>query len=492
MPTQTYGIAMISPDGQTMGKLIYIKQTHGQRVIENLVCALVSVLHDGRYLVTSRKTKGFAPSRKSISNKLSVKATTEQLWRSHQEKLRPLRATRLMISGREQLVSVCGEYELFFHNEYIRRGIYREVSEDEVKLVKRAQGIVEPEVAATVVQPQSVEVPALPTSGGTTSFATADPLPPASPPPLPGVPEATARVQVEIAKLMNPRESWKSNAWLLAITAVLFVFSFKGRNSWESLWVLVLVLLIHESRHYVAMRLFKYRNVRMFFLPFFGAAVSGSHYSVPGWRKAIVSLMGPVPGIILGSALIFKFAGTGDKTLLRIAVFFVAINAFNLLPLLPLDGGWFWNTLVFSRNRWIESMFQVLAAVGLIAMGTFFFRGSVVLAIVGVFMLIGARTTFKLASAAEELKTEGFTPERLAGDEIPFGFTQRAIEKLNEKIPKANLNARQMAQFVLKIYERMASHPPKLIESFLLILIYVGAVGLAASWAIIPLVLRFG
>jgi hypothetical protein len=49
-----------------------------------------------------------------------------------------------------------------------------------------------------------------------------------------------------------------------------------------------------------------------------------------------------------------------------------------------------------------------------------------------------------------------------------------------------------MAQFVLKIYERMASRPPKLIESFLLILIYVGAVGLAASWAIIPLVLRFG
>ena len=38
------------------------------------------------------------------------------------------------------------------------------------------------------------------------------------------------------------------------------------------------------------MRAFKYRNVQMFFIPFFGAAVTGRNFSVAGYKKAIVSL----------------------------------------------------------------------------------------------------------------------------------------------------------------------------------------------------------
>jgi hypothetical protein len=45
------------------------------------------------------------------------------------------------------------------------------------------------------------------------------------------------------------------------------------------------------------MRIFHYRDVRMFFIPFFGAAVSGRHYNIAGWKKAVVSMMGPVPAL---------------------------------------------------------------------------------------------------------------------------------------------------------------------------------------------------
>ena len=48
------------------------------------------------------------------------------------------------------------------------------------------------------------------------------------------------------------------------------------------------------------MRIFHYRNLRMFFIPLFGAAVTGRNWNVPGWKKALVSLAGPLPGIALG------------------------------------------------------------------------------------------------------------------------------------------------------------------------------------------------
>ena len=35
------------------------------------------------------------------------------------------------------------------------------------------------------------------------------------------------------------------------------------------------------------MRLFRYSNVKMFFIPLLGAAVSGRHYNVPGWKKVV-------------------------------------------------------------------------------------------------------------------------------------------------------------------------------------------------------------
>ena len=87
---------------------------------------------------------------------------------------------------------------------------------------------------------------------------------------------------------------------LLLVSLGLFILA--GKRQWPLDYLLILlpVLFIHEFGHYLAMKIFNYRNLRMFFIPFLGAAVSGQHFNVPGWKKTIVSLMGPVPGIILG------------------------------------------------------------------------------------------------------------------------------------------------------------------------------------------------
>jgi Zn-dependent protease len=90
--------------------------------------------------------------------------------------------------------------------------------------------------------------------------------------------------------------------WILLGSMVAFMVLGAANWSWKfTLW-LVPVLFLHEAGHWVAMRLFKYRNLRMFFIPMFGAAVMGRHWNVPGWKKALVSLAGPLSGIILGWA----------------------------------------------------------------------------------------------------------------------------------------------------------------------------------------------
>ena len=138
--------------------------------------------------------------------------------------------------------------------------------------------------------------------------------------------------------------------------------------------MLVGVLFFHELGHYVGMRIFGYRNVRMFFIPLFGAAVSGQKTSAKSYQEAIVTLLGPLPGLCLavvlfGMAFIPGFPREYRLILVQASLLMAFLNGFNLLPIFPLDGGRLLNQILFSRNRYLEGVFQVLASLALIAFG---------------------------------------------------------------------------------------------------------------------------
>ena len=118
-----------------------------------------------------------------------------------------------------------------------------------------------------------------------------------------------AAVLAEMARIQNRQPSWARAFILFVFTLSLFVAAGALVESLQFIGMLVGILFIHELGHFVAMRWFGYRNVRMFFIPFFGAGVSGQHFNVAGWKKVVVSLLGPVPGIgigiLLGSFAIF-------------------------------------------------------------------------------------------------------------------------------------------------------------------------------------------
>src|SRR6185436_3448228 len=104
---------------------------------------------------------------------------------------------------------------------------------------------------------------------------------------------------------------------------------------------------------------------------------------------------GPVPGIVLGIG--FGVAGMvlDNELLRRIALVAIALNAINLLPVLPLDGGWVMHTLLFSRHHLLDVLFRLVAGIllVLIAWGL----GDRVLIAVGIFMLIRVPVTWKMA-----------------------------------------------------------------------------------------------
>ena len=166
------------------------------------------------------------------------------------------------------------------------------------------------------------------------------------------------------ARLREPEASRGSPVVLLVLTGALFVATQRGALSASRLTVLVGVLLFHELGHWVGMRWFGYRDVRMFFIPFFGAAVAGRSVDVAPLKRGLVLLLGPLPGLALASLAVV--AGAMNSPAGRpVALMLVAINAFNLLPLEPLDGGRLMNLVLFSRSRWIETSMLALSGVAL-------------------------------------------------------------------------------------------------------------------------------
>src|SRR5262249_8211954 len=146
---------------------------------------------------------------------------------------------------------------------------------------------------------------------------------------------------------------------------LLFALSFLPSMERGQLALLVGVLLFHELGHFVGMRLFGYRNVRMFFIPFFGAAASGTKQAAPAWQRVVVLLLGPLPGIFLGLLQMLALRPTFDTVLGMLVVFLVAVNAFNLLPVVPLDGGRIFDVLLLQGRPILAALFWAAAALAI-------------------------------------------------------------------------------------------------------------------------------
>jgi Zn-dependent protease len=101
----------------------------------------------------------------------------------------------------------------------------------------------------------------------------------------------------------------------------------------------VALLFVHEMGHYVQMRREGIRPSWMVFIPFMGAAVGARSLGGSALAEARVGLAGPVLGTLGAAATALLGVLTGSEFWYALAFTGFFLNLFNLLPVVPLDGG---------------------------------------------------------------------------------------------------------------------------------------------------------
>ena len=151
--------------------------------------------------------------------------------------------------------------------------------------------------------------------------------------------------------------SWMKHPWMKPLIMVAlagaFFLGFSLVFDFRISAALFMVVLVHETGHLIAMKLFHLKTHGIFFIPFLGAGTAPEEPFPSPEIEAVVAMAGPAMGLSwnigaywLGEPFVITYA-VQDASLvfslilvLHIAVYLnLALNLVNLLPLLPLDGG---------------------------------------------------------------------------------------------------------------------------------------------------------
>jgi Zn-dependent protease len=118
----------------------------------------------------------------------------------------------------------------------------------------------------------------------------------------------------------------------------------------------VLLLLVHEMGHVIQLRREGVEASAPLFIPFLGAVVGAKSLGGNALAEARVGLAGPVLGSLGAAALVPVALATGNDFWKALAFTGFFLNLFNLLPVVPLDGGrafaamapWMWFVGLFA------------------------------------------------------------------------------------------------------------------------------------------------
>jgi Zn-dependent protease len=102
---------------------------------------------------------------------------------------------------------------------------------------------------------------------------------------------------------------------------------------------LVLLLLLHEIGHVIQLRREGVKASAPMFIPFLGAVISAKSMGKNAAAEARVGLAGPILGTVASLVPLAIWLLTGSDFWRALAYIGFVLNLFNLLPVVPLDGG---------------------------------------------------------------------------------------------------------------------------------------------------------
>lgn len=125
-----------------------------------------------------------------------------------------------------------------------------------------------------------------------------------------------------------------TSSWTFLLSLGFYVVAF----GWRIGIVLLLMLAAHELGHYAAYRGYGLPAKLPVFVPFLGAYTVGA--IAPDLEQdAYIALAGPLTGLTLAAASYAIAIFTGDRFWYACADIGAFLNLFNMIPVLPFDGG---------------------------------------------------------------------------------------------------------------------------------------------------------
>src|SRR5205807_9734963 len=124
-----------------------------------------------------------------------------------------------------------------------------------------------------------------------------------------------------------------------ASTMLVSVAAYAWIWGWQFAAGFVGLLFVHEMGHVIQLRREGIKASAPMFIPFLGAVVSAKSLGDNALAEARVGLAGPILGSIGAAACIFVWHATGNDLWRALAFTGFFLNLFNLLPVVPLDGG---------------------------------------------------------------------------------------------------------------------------------------------------------
>jgi Zn-dependent protease len=175
------------------------------------------------------------------------------------------------------------------------------------------------------------------------------------------------------AKLLTALKA--SKATLLMLTSLVIYVKIFG---WEFAVGFMVLLWIHEMGHVLALRRLGIAASKPMFIPLFGAFIRMKGVPKRAWDESMVGIAGPVFGTAASIAVLGLWKLSGSRELEAIAYIGFFLNAFNLIPMLPLDGG------RVTQGLHPAAMFAGLAVLGV----TIFLFPNPILIVMGILGLI--------------------------------------------------------------------------------------------------------
>ena len=114
---------------------------------------------------------------------------------------------------------------------------------------------------------------------------------------------------------------------------------------------IILAIIIHELGHFLLMKHYRYENVSVYFILPLGGIVLGTKSKPKVSEYLFILIAGPAQGMIIGGLIVFFGKILTWDDLFNFGIIIYAINAVNMLPIFPMDGGRFITCLSGVKNK---------------------------------------------------------------------------------------------------------------------------------------------